>query len=121
MTKTDILKLFEAIDRFDSAAMVSGLTEDAVFRFAKIPQVEGKKNIHEFVDNFFKSIKAIRHSGLEVWSLDGVIFVKGRVTYTRHSGTELSVDFSNTFKMRDGKIQQYLIFVDNSTLYTEQD
>lgn len=81
---------------------------------------EGKQNIYDFVDGFFKSIKAIRHSGLEIWQLEGVSFVNGNVTYTRHDNSELSVDFSNTFKLKGGKIQQYLIFVDNSELYKEQ-
>ena len=120
MTETDIQELFRSIDEFDSSKFASFLTDDAVFRFANIPQVEGKENIYDFVDNFFKSIKAIRHKGLEIWQVDRHSFVNGNVTYTRHDNSELSVDFSNTFKHKDGKIQKYLIFVDNSELYKDQ-
>lgn len=117
MTKQDIFDLFQSIDDFDAKKFVSYLDEDANFKFGNMPVVSGKQNIHDFVDGFFKSIQGIRHSNLEVWSVDGVRFANGTVTYTRHDGSELTVDYSNTFKLKDNKIKDYLIFVDNHELY----
>ena len=117
MTKKDILDLFAAIDRFDTETFASYLDEDARFKFANIPVITGKNNIFEFVAGFFQSIKAIRHKNFEIYELEGIRFVLANVTYTRLDGTTLSVDFSNTFKLKGNKIKDYLIFIDNSELF----
>jgi hypothetical protein len=117
MEKQDILRLFKSIDEADVKTFLTFLDEEANFKFANLPVVSGKKNIGEFLDGFFKSIRSLSHKNLEVYELDGVRFVNGNVTYTRHDGSTLSVDYSNTFKLKNGRIRDYLIFVDNSELY----
>ena len=119
MEKTNIKKLFESIDSFDTEGLLSYLDENAIFRFGNMPAITGKSQIGPFLDGFFKSIKAIRHDQIEIWEVDNVRIMNGRVTYTRHDGSELSVPFSNTFKMRGDKIKDYLIFADTSELYKE--
>jgi hypothetical protein len=111
-------KVFASIDAFNSKEFASFFTKDGIFRFANMPPVVGSSDVETFVDNFFKSIKKISHSGLETWEVPGVIFVNGTVNYTRHNDTKLSVPFSVTWKMRDEKIHEYFIFVDNSQLYS---
>jgi len=117
MKKENILRLLKSIDDSDVKTFLDYLDEDANFKFANLPVVKGKKNISEFLDGFFKSIKSLQHKNLEIYELDGIRFVNGNVTYTRHNGTTLSVDYSNTFKLKGDKIFDYLIFVDNSELY----
>ncbi|MCB8999348.1 MAG: nuclear transport factor 2 family protein [Bacteroidales bacterium] len=117
MTKQDILKLFKSIDESDTKTFLTFLDDNANFKFANMPVVSGKKNIGEFLDGFFKSIRSLSHKNLEIYELEGIRFVNGNVTYTRHDGSTLSVDYSNTFKMKGDKIFDYLIFVDNSELY----
>jgi hypothetical protein len=117
MTREDILKLFNSIDNADVSTFLSYLDVDANFKFANIPVVSGTKNIGEFLEGFFKSIKSLKHKNLEIYELTGIRFVNGNVTYTRHDGSTLSVDYSNTFKLKGNKIKDYLIFVDNSELY----
>jgi limonene-1,2-epoxide hydrolase len=95
------------------------MTDDAVFRFGNMPGVEGKENIRNFVTGFFSSIKAIKHDPIEIWSNDGVRLMNGRVSYTRHDHTVLSVPFSNTFKLVGDKVKDYFIFVDTSELYKQ--
>jgi limonene-1,2-epoxide hydrolase len=119
MNKQDILEVFMAIDSFDSDKFVSCMTEDAAFRFGNMPAVEGKDNIRNFVAGFFQSIKAIKHDQLEIWEADGVKLMNGRVTYTRHDDSILSVFFANTFKMKGDKVKDYFIFVDTSELYKQ--
>jgi len=108
---------YQSIDNADSAKFASFITPNGIFRFANIPAVKGNKPIEEFVDGFFKSLKGISHSNLESWSVDNAIFVNGNVKYTRHNNTTLEVPFSCTWKMEDGLIDEYLIFIDNSELY----
>ncbi len=117
MNKEDILKLFKSIDNADVPTFLSYLDANANFKFANLPVVTGKKYIGEFLEGFFKSIKSLKHKNLEIYELEGIKFVNGNVTYTRHNGSTLSVDYSNTFKLKGDKIFDYLIFVDNSELY----
>ncbi len=117
MTKEDFVNLFKAIDDMNTEKFVSYIADDGILRFGNQSVIEGKKAIFEYIDAFFKAIKAIAHSELEIWQLSDVSFVNGRVTYTRHNDTQLSVHFSNTFKMKNSLINEYLIYVDNSELF----
>ena len=117
MDKKNILNLFNAIDNSDVATFLTFLDNDANFKFANMPVVKGKKEIGEFLEGFFNSIKSLKHKNLEIYELEGIRFINGNVTYTRHDDSTLSVDYSNTFKLKGDKIFDYLIFVDNSELY----
>ena len=117
MNKEDIHNLFKAIDAFDTKTFVSYLDEEANFRFGNMPVVKGKNAIFEFVAGFFQAIRAIRHTDLEIWELEGIRFVNATVTYTRLDGSTLTVNFSNTFRLKGSKIKDYLIFIDNSELF----
>ena len=119
MTTKDMQDLFKAIDAFDTRKFASYLDDNANFRFANIPVVTGRNNIFDFVAGFFQGIKAISHKNLEFWELEGIRFVNGNVTYTRHDNSTLSVDFSNTFKLEGDKIKEYRIFIDNSELFRQ--
>lgn len=113
-----IVDLYRNIDSHNSRAVANTMTDNGVFKFANMPPVEGKENIFNFLEGFFRSIKGISHSDLESWHVAGHWFVNGTVTYTRHNGTLLAVPFSVTLKMDAGKIREYLIFVDNHELYS---
>jgi len=115
-----VTTLFHALDVFDADTFASFLTDDAIFVFGNAEPVRGKQAIREVVAGFFTSIKAIRHDLLETWTLPQVAICQGTVTYTRHSGSRLRVPFANIFKLRNGLIQEYLIYVDNSQLYAQQ-
>lgn len=117
MHQKDIYRLFNAIDNADTETFVSFLSDDAVFRFGNMPAVEGKESIRQFLNNWFPTIKGLEHDQIEIWEADGGWIMNGRVTYTRHDSSQLSVYFANTFKMKGGKIKDYLIFVDASQLY----
>ena len=119
MHQKDIFRVFNAIDTADTETFVSFLSDDAVFRFGNMPAVEGKDNIRQFLNNWFPTIKGLEHDQIEIWEADGVIIMNGRVTYTRHDNSQLSVYFANTFKMKGDKIKDYLIFVDASQLYAQ--
>ncbi len=122
-TKTKIMKeefiptMYKRIDAMDSDSLVAYMTEDASFKFANIPAVKGKENIRQFLNSFFNSIKALKHSGLEFWKAENTWFAAGEVEYTRHNDTHLKVPFSVLLKMQSDKIRDYLIYIDNSELY----
>lgn len=110
-------EVFKAVDNSDTQKFLSFLTEDAVFRFANMPAVEGTKNIGDFLQQFFESIDHTEHSDLQEWNSGNTWFTTGMVEYTRHDGSTLKVPFCNQFNLEGEKIKDYLIFVDNSELY----
>jgi len=113
-----ILNMYKAVDAKSSTGMCEFLTEDATFRFANMPSVEGKSNIIAFLDGFFDSIKAIRHSDIETWYDRNAWFVTGRVAYTRHNNSILNVPFGVLLKMKENLIKDYQVFVDASELFS---
>ncbi|MBU3699251.1 MAG: nuclear transport factor 2 family protein [Candidatus Kapabacteria bacterium] len=119
MANPDFSVLFNGIDAKDHNVFRDFLTEDAQFRFANHPAVVGREAIVSFLEGWFQSIAGIKHSELTVRHGEGFALTEGIVTYTRHSGSLLAVPFANVFNMVDGKIKDYLIYVDNSTLYSE--
>ena len=112
-----ILDMYKAIDAKSSVGMCEFLSADAIFRFANMPAVVGKTNIIAFLDGFFTSIKAIKHTGLESWNDENAWFVTGIVTYTRHDDSILTAPFGVLLKMNGNLVKDYQIFVDASELY----
>jgi ketosteroid isomerase-like protein len=110
--------LFSAIDARDADAFASRLAPDVVFRFGNAEPVEGSETVRQVVAGFFDSIAGIRHEVADVWNTGDAVISQGRVTYTRHDGSRLSVPFANVFRMSGDRIGEYLIFVDISRLYT---
>ncbi|MBM4256559.1 MAG: nuclear transport factor 2 family protein [Deltaproteobacteria bacterium] len=111
--------LFRALDAFDANTFASFLTDDAIFVFGNAEPLKGKQTIRDGVAQFFASIKAIRHDLVESWTVPDAIICRGIVTYTRHSGSQLKVPFANVFKLQNERIQGYLIYIDNTQLYTQ--
>jgi ketosteroid isomerase-like protein len=113
--------LFQAIDAKDAARFVTYLTPDGVFRFANWPPVAGHEAVRQAVAQFFDSVQALRHRLVGTWEQDDRVFCQGEVTYTRHDGTLAGpLPFFNVFTMRDGRIAEYLIYVDATPLYVPQ-
>ena len=119
MTPAWVQTLFQALDAFDANTFASFLTEDAIFVFGNADPLKGKLTIRDGVAAFFASIAAIRHDLIETWAVPDAIICRGTVHYTRHNGTQLQVPFANVFKLRNERIQEYLIYIDNTQLYAQ--
>ena len=111
-------RLFQSIDSMDTQAFQGFLADDVRFRFGNADPVDGKAAVGEVVGGFLGSIKKIRHDLVSTWDEGDAVICHGTVTYTRHDATTLSVPFANVFGIRNDLIEEYLIFVDTSELYT---
>jgi len=108
--------LYRSVDAKDAEAFCGFLTDGASFRFANAEPVVGKDNVREAVSGFFSMVAGMSHRLDNVWDQGDDLISNGRVTYKRLDGTELSVPFATIFKLEDGKIADYLIYVDASAL-----
>jgi hypothetical protein len=112
-------ELFSSIDAKDTERFVKFLTKDGTFIFANYPPVSGRDNLIGFLNEFFKSIKALNHNVRNYIFSGNNIAAEGIVTYTRLSGTELTVKFCNVFTLENNLIKNYNIYIDASQLYVE--
>jgi ketosteroid isomerase-like protein len=109
--------LFNTIDEMDAVRFAEYLTEDGVFKFGNFPPAEGREAIIGAVDNFFKSIKALKHKYLNMWVHPDTVIYRGEVTYTRHDGSQITLPYLNVFGMDGEKIKDYQIYIDINPLY----
>ena len=116
-TKNKIINLFKVIDGMDTFSFTSFLTDDVMFRFGNMPEVEGRDNVGQAVSGFYASIRSLSHDIDNIWENEGVVVCNGIVTYTRHNSSKLSVPFANIFKMKGDLIKEYLIYTDISELH----
>jgi len=116
-TDNFVKDMYGIVDAMSGAKLAELMTENSIFRFANIPAVQGKEAVTGFLDNFFQSIKGIKHSEIEDWKTDNTRFATGIVTYTRHDDSNLSVPFSVILKMQGDLINEYLVFIDASELH----
>ncbi|MBI5325437.1 MAG: nuclear transport factor 2 family protein [Ignavibacteriae bacterium] len=112
-----VLDLLKSVDDNDADKFVSFLTDDCEFKFGNADAVVGNANVKAAVEGFFGSIKGLKHTDIETIISGDVVATPGVVTYTRHNGTTLSVNFCNLFRMKGDKIQKYNIYIDISQLY----
>ena len=112
-----ISDLFVAIDRKDTLAFCSFLSEDCELTFGNWAPVSGKNAIYDTIDNFFKSISGLSHNLAEAIKNEDSIVTYGIVTYTRLDNNQVQANFCNVFKMNGDLIKEYRIFVDISQLY----
>jgi hypothetical protein len=112
-----IENLFNTIDEMDAKRFAEFLTEDGVFKFGNFPAAVGREAIITAVDNFFKSIKALKHKYINMWILPDTIFYRGEVTYTRHDGSTITLPYFNVFGIDGELIEDYQIYMDINPLY----
>ncbi|MGA3406578.1 MAG: nuclear transport factor 2 family protein, partial [Candidatus Bathyarchaeia archaeon] len=113
-----VVKLFKTLDESDANSFAEYLAEDSSFTFGNAETVKGKGPIRDHVAGFFSSIDGLQHKLLGTWQADDMIFIKGEVTYTRKDKRTLTVPFFNVFKMDHELIREYLIYTDNSALFS---
>lgn len=111
-----IRNLFNCIDAKNTKELLSFLDVECAFRFGSLPPVRGHVDLTDFLSRFFGSIAGLAHTIIDIWRVPEGLVCHGIVTYTRHDGSELTVPFSNIFKVKNKKITDYLIFTDASLL-----
>ena len=110
-------RLFSAIDRKDTAATLACIDSRARFRFGSAPAVTGHAEIGAAIDGFYDTIAGLSHVVDRILDQGEVLVCEGRVTYTRHDGSTVTLPFANIFDLSDGLIMDYRIYVDIAPLY----
>jgi ketosteroid isomerase-like protein len=113
----DYRTLLAAVDRRDWTAFGEALTDDVTFRYGSQPPVTGKAAVLAAAEGAVAPFEAVAHTLERVWRDGNDDVVAGQVAYTLPGGETIRLEFLNRFRLVDGRIQQYLIFIDASPVF----
>ena len=112
------LDLFAAVDTRDAEQVAEFVTDDVTFRFGSTDPIAGKRALIAASREFSASIAGIHHEVAQLWEPEpGTVVVELRVTYRRHDGVELTLPCCNIFRLRDGLIDDYRIYMDVNPVF----
>jgi ketosteroid isomerase-like protein len=118
LSPADLVRsVFAALDAKDPAAVTAQMTDDVRMRFGNQAIVEGKARFLEATESFVASIKAIRHEISSMWSLDDVVIAEMDVHYQRLDGKKVTLPCCNVFRVRDGLVSDYRVYLDIGPVY----
>jgi ketosteroid isomerase-like protein len=111
--------IFAAFDAKDIAALAALMTDDVRLQLGNADIVKGKAEFVEALQVFFGSAAAFWHSVIHVWSDVDAVIAELKVHYTRLDGTELTLPCCNVFRLRDGAVTDYRVYMDITPVYAE--
>lgn len=117
-TKEWLETIGKSIDSLNAEKFAEFLTDDCTFRFGNQPDVNGKKAVTDYVAAFFKMIGGCEHKVIDFWTGKDSVVWQGEVLYTRLDGKKVNVGFTNIFRMNGKHIKDYLIYIDNTPLFS---
>ena len=105
----------------DIAAFFGFFTDDCEFRMANNEVVRGREAIQAWVAGYLGSVAGMRHVVLEEWAADDVAVVRVEVAYSMRNGTEFTLPAVTRTRVQDGKVTEYLIFMDPNPVEAASD
>lgn len=109
-----IRALLDATDTGDEQTSDGLLADDVRFRFGNGAVVNGKRELIAGRGAFRKSIAGMRHEIVSITESDDLVYAELIVTYTRLDGTAVAVPCCDAFRLREGLIAEYRIYIDVS-------
>ena len=119
-----VRELFAAVDAGDIENALGLMTEDVAFRFGSADPLVGHAAISEQFAAMAATIASMSHGLLAVWTTgepDPAVICEMTVTYRRHDGSHLTLPCANIFRLRDGRIADYRIYMDVNPVFTMQE
>ena len=110
----DIVRaLLAAIDHGDLDSMAACVADDVYFRFGNDDPTDTKPEFCATMHRFLRGVVGIRHKILEIWQVDhGIVIATMDVHYKRLDRHRLTLPCCNVFRVRNGLIDDYRIYMD---------
>ena len=109
--------MLAALDVDGVPGLFPWLGDDVVYRFGSFPAAQGKESFNETWLAISSHIESLSHDLLDTWEAGDSAVCRGNVTYSLSDGRNVIVPFVNVFYLTDGKIAEYLIYVDASAVF----
>lgn len=110
--------IFAAFDAKDVPALAELMTDDVRLQIGNADVVNGKAEFVQALEAFVASVAAFRHTVTNVWSEFDSVIAELEVQYTRLDGTELTLPCCNVFRLRDGAVADYRVYMDITPVYS---
>lgn len=111
-----IKTLYNAVDNKDLNYLDKTLSDDVNFRIGNYDTISDKATALAANEQFFGSINSMSHTIDNVWHVKNDILCNGVVDYIRLDGSELSAYFSTVLTIDNGKIVDFFVYADISSL-----
>jgi ketosteroid isomerase-like protein len=107
-----VRNLFAAVDAGDADAVGRLVTDGVRFRFGNADVIAGRDSLVATSRDFSASITGVHHEITELWEPEpGIVVAELQVTYSRRDGGSLTLPCCNIFRMRDGLVDDYRIYM----------
>lgn len=106
-----------ALDAKDITALAAQLSEDVRARMGNTDPVTGKAAFLQAAEAFLGSIANIRHEISSLWHVDDVVIAEMDVHYGRHDGGQVTLPCCNVFRVHDGLVVDYRVYMDTGPVY----
>jgi len=108
--------LYAAVDNKNIEQLSTFIDDEVHFCIGNFAPVVGKHAVLEANRSFFASITSMEHQLDNIWQCAESVICNGTVAYVRLDKSEYSVPFATVLKLNEGKIIEYLVYVDISKL-----
>ena len=113
-TNIDLVRtLIRAVDDADHHAIAARTATDVHFRFGNAAPTSTQSELLAAAESFRAAIADLRHTVLDIWEVDDTTVIAIMdVYYRRLDDRELNLPCCNVFRVSDGLVDTYLIYMD---------
>jgi ketosteroid isomerase-like protein len=118
LLESQIRRHFEAVDDKDIGYLADHFAANVTFRFGNADVVEGRAAVLATCEAVLSSIAGIHHEIEHLWQVDvdRVVAVM-TVHYERLDGRRVSLPCANSFRVGDGEVSDYRIYMDITPVF----
>lgn len=113
-----VTDFFASADSLDVERFCSALPADIVWRFANFPTAHGNSEVRAQYELVVQILKSMRHEIVGIWDAGDCVVAETRVFYVDIHGRAFDCPGCDLFFLKDGKLTEVRIFVDNHFLFT---
>jgi ketosteroid isomerase-like protein len=121
--ESTVRDLFEALDAGDISRVLDTMTEDVRFRFGSAEPTVGRAAVAANATTMAGTVASLSHEPLAVWTVEKpepAVLCEMAVTYRRHDGSRVTLPCLSVFRLRDGRVADYRIYMDANPVFTAQ-
>jgi ketosteroid isomerase-like protein len=113
-TPRDVVQtLIRAVDAADQNAIATLTATNVHFRFGNADPTDTQSELLAAAQSFRHAVADLRHAILDLWEVgDGMVVALMEVDYRRLDGRELTLPCCNIFRVHNGLVDDYRIYMD---------
>jgi ketosteroid isomerase-like protein len=109
---------YTAMRSKDFASCRTYCADDMTVTFANNPPIDGADAFFDVLSQMLAQVTSVHHDIVNAWeSDDGSLIFESSATWTLHDGQTVQIPACSVLAMRDGKVADQRIYVDNSPLF----